>query len=141
MKDLPEPEAPLPVDRQPLLGTELIARERNRQISQEKWSARHDDQHTDQSLAIVAALYAVAGIPDVMVIDTNTAEESNEDAWPASWASGYDKRDEHPRLRQLAIAGALIAAEIDRLQRAGIEDEKRERAENAARVRQSHSGL
>jgi hypothetical protein len=36
------------------------------------------------------------------------------DAWP--WDDECDKRWKHGRLRQLVIAGALIAAEIDRLQ-------------------------
>lgn len=37
--------------------------------------------------------------------------------WP--WPTEWDKRGKHSRHRQLEIAGALIAAEIDRLRRAG----------------------
>lgn len=37
------------------------------------------------------------------------------DPWP--WDVAWDKRYKHDRLKQLAIAGALIAAEIDRLER------------------------
>ena len=39
------------------------------------------------------------------------------DAWP--WEPQFDKRGKHSRIRCLTIAGALIAAEIDRLKRAG----------------------
>ena len=35
--------------------------------------------------------------------------------WP--WDKSYNKRHKHNRIRQLEIAGALIAAEIDRLLR------------------------
>lgn len=112
----------------------MITRERARQAGIEGWSNRHDDEHTDGSLAIVAALYATVGTGTSLVWPGNTARE----AWPDSWDKGYDKRRHHPRIKQLAIAGALIAAEIDRLQRAGMADEKRERAENRARVAQSH---
>jgi hypothetical protein len=38
---------------------------------------------------------------------------SGGDAWP--WSRNWDKRDKHSRTRRLEIAGALIAAEIDRL--------------------------
>jgi hypothetical protein len=37
------------------------------------------------------------------------------DPCPESWAPEYDKRGKHDRLRRLEIAGALIAAEIDRI--------------------------
>lgn len=112
----------------PLLGVELITRERNRQIVTERWSTAHDDEHTDQSMAIVAAMYAVHGDPAIVVVrkakigDAIGANMLVSDAWPETWAAKFDKRERHPRIRQLAIAGALIAAEIDRLQRKAIND-------------------
>lgn len=108
----------------PLLGVELITRERNRQIVTERWSTTHDDSHTDQSMAIVAAIYAVAGDPGVVVVRKEKVgdllHDSQREAWPSTWAEKFDKRGKHTRIRQLAIAGALIAAEIDRLQRLAI---------------------
>lgn len=109
-------------------GTALIAAERARQIRVECWTPDHDDEHTDHSLALAACAYA-APSPDIAQI-----------CWPASWSPEWDKRpvvqaaslpgvhpvtrlagaDEIPipqRIRNLAKAGALIAAEIDRLQR------------------------
>jgi hypothetical protein len=120
-------------DSIPLFGYELVTRERIRQITQERWSSAHDDEHTDHSLAVVAAMYAVAGIPSptrvasigYRVIDVTRPPE--EDAWPSSWDREFDKRDQHDPLRRLVIAGALICAEIDRLQRAADSEERWER--------------
>lgn len=114
----------------PLFGYELVMRERVRQITQEGWTEEHDDEHTDQSLAIVAAMYAIHGVEEISVIDTAAYPEV-PDAWPSSWAEDYDKRNEHPRIRCLVIAGALICAEIDRLQRLADQNERDE----AARIR------
>lgn len=91
-------------------GIELIAAERQRQIEQEGWSASHDDAHRGGDLALAAARYAlhdVKGRPE--------AHRTVNRAWP--WASMWWKPNTDP-VRNLVKAGALIAAEIDRLQRA-----------------------
>ena len=89
-------------------GIDLIVAERQRQVSGEGWSSIHDDTHDRGEMAISAACYAAnETVADVKV--------GAVDAWP--WGSCYDKRKKHDRIRQLTIAGALIAAEIDRLQR------------------------
>lgn len=93
-------------------GCALIAVERNRQISSEGWSAAHDDAHTDEELAIAAAIYAAPGY-----------ERSNKPRirgaiiqfWP--WDISWWKPCRENRIRELVKAGALIAAEIDRLLR------------------------
>lgn len=90
-------------------GVDLIADERIRQITKEGWTPDHDDKHRDGAMAITAACYAANETHAKVVID-------GEDAFP--WGSCADKRKKHDRIRQLTIAGALIAAEIDRLQRA-----------------------
>lgn len=84
---------------------DLIAAERSRHPL--KWSDSHDDQHTDGSLAVIAATIAVAGT-DAKVVDLlDRVDVDRYDNW------GLMKK--HPdRLRQLTIAGALIAAELDR---------------------------
>lgn len=117
-------------DSIPLFGYELVTRERIGQITRERFSEEHDDEHIDHSLAIVAAIYAVAGIADVEVIRVVGRERFllGIPAWPMSWDSEWDKRDQHPVLRRLAIAGALICAEIDRLQRQAEANERDERA-------------
>jgi len=110
-------------------GSELIAIERARQIEKEKWSAKHDDKHTDQSLALAAALYA-SPIP-LFEIHVSGSCVQWLDPWPWEYGiepprggpeiktNAWDKRKDHPKIKRLIIAGALIAAEIDRLNRKG----------------------
>ncbi len=90
-------------------GAALIMEERYRQIHVEGWDESHDDKHVNAELAVAAACYA-ANNTHRMCVDLN-----GFDAWP--WDEGWDKRNKHNRIRQLVIAGALIAAEIDRLKR------------------------
>lgn len=94
-------------------GIERIKAERERQISIEGWTLEHDDNHVLGEMAVAAACYAVNGVPT----DTNVVDHNFEDAWP--FTDEWDKRERHSRLRQLEIAGALIAAEIDRIIRCG----------------------
>lgn len=90
-------------------GAYLIHQERLRQQQVEGWTPEHDDQHVGGELAaaadayIFAALALVAGKP----IDKTVL-------WP--WADDWWKPSDDP-IRNLVKAGALIAAEIDRLQR------------------------
>lgn len=91
-------------------GVGLIASERQRQIESEGWDWSHDDDHGDGELAMAAACYAT---PRQIYVAAGPG--AFRDPWP--WRREWDKRQKHDRFRQLAIAGALIAAEIDRLQR------------------------
>jgi len=91
-------------------GIGLITEERNRQVNEEGWSSDHDDNHDDESLALAAACYAAP-----IKLFTKNGYLSFIDPWP--WGREDDKRETHNRLKCLVIAGALIAAEIDRLQR------------------------
>ena len=99
-------------------GTELIADERARQIASEGWSAEHDDSHVDGELAAGAVAYAKAA-----QLQANGYQmKPNEPCWDAAgrhwpWAATEWKPAAEP-IRNLVKAGALIAAEIDRLQRA-----------------------
>jgi hypothetical protein len=84
-------------------GVELIAAERERQVTEEGWTPEHDDQHKGGQLAEAAACYAV---------QASGGTVTRYD-WP--WESKWWKPGDP--LRGLVKAGALIAAEIDRLQR------------------------
>ena len=102
-----------------------VAAERRRQIDREFWTLKHDDEHVDQSLALAAALYATP-LP-LYAKDEKDDETRFYDPWPWGYDNGdrlssanWDKRRTHPRRRQLVIAAALIAAEIDRLDRAAL---------------------
>lgn len=100
-------------------GIERIAKERQRQISVEGWTPQHDDEHKDGEIAIAAACYAAPYSikADICRIIPCSCREATcqHFGWP--WNGEWDKRGKHERIRQLEIAGALLAAEIDRLLR------------------------
>jgi hypothetical protein len=77
-------------------GVELIKAERQRQVKVEGWTPEHDAKHTEGELATAAACYALG-------------ELDNTWPWEAHWWKPKD------RISNLVRAGALIAAEIDRL--------------------------
>lgn len=84
-------------------GIGLISQERQRQVTQEGWTPEHDDEHVNGELAIAAAVYATPA--NIRIVS----------AWP--FDDGF-KPTPTDRIRELVKAAALIAAEIDRLQRA-----------------------
>ena len=91
-------------------GSELIAEERQRQISEEGWTPEHDDEHSAGQLAMAAASYAIVDV-DEDYCDIDPVQV----IWPWDWnLTWWKPRD---RVKNLVKAGALIAAEIDRLQR------------------------
>lgn len=104
-------------------GVERIAAERSRQIIVEGFGSEHDDRHSQGQLARAAAVYAMGpweiytGRPTE--IRSVPVLRKPSPVWP--FDRKWDKRRDHTRLRQLEIAGALIAAEIDRLLRGGHE--------------------
>lgn len=105
---------PAPAAQQPAEQSQAardVLAERARQINAEGWTPEHDDKHTDSSLAVAAACYALAEPwkPTLLV----------EALW--EWAPGWFKPKD-PR-RNLVKAGALILAEIERLDRASTKDD------------------
>lgn len=102
-----------------MTGIELIAAERQRQIDVEGWTPEHDDEHADSQMADAAMCY----------IGTTTNKESEysrlDDKPPSAWpwdAEWWKPASYNNRVRNLVKAGALIAAEIDRLNRAEGEE-------------------
>lgn len=93
-------------------GALIIAKERNRQIEKEGWDNDHDDDgdHDNSELAIVGALYA---FPPKIRHDFHLIENY----YPDTWLLEYFKASPKNRIKELRKAGALIAAEIDRLLR------------------------
>lgn len=94
---------------------ELITEERERQITQEGWTLEHDDeQHAPGELACAAATYAMP--PDSMIRDSSVYSPSEvPGTWP--WAKEWWKPSPDNRIKELVKAGALIVAEIEKLQR------------------------
>lgn len=91
-------------------GIELIAEERKRQIEEEGFTAEHDNSHTEGALADAGVCYAQARhYEDWRARSIGEVPRK----WP--WSLKWWKPTTY--LRNLVKAGALIAAEIDRLQR------------------------
>ena len=96
-------------------GVELIRRERLRQMLEEGWSPEHDNTHRKFEMTLAAMSYAaVVATPDEWAGENGTEPQPLHD-WP--WAKKWWKPCDDP-VRNLVKAGALICAEIDRLQRA-----------------------
>ncbi|HEX7727476.1 MAG TPA: hypothetical protein VF392_00460 [Terracidiphilus sp.] len=97
-------------------GAERIADERRRQIEAEGWTAEHDDFHWCGELAAAAACYAQAAARQAKDGTFVEVLMRIPDGWPENWAHNWWKPANDP-VRNLEKAGALIAAEIDRLLR------------------------
>ena len=96
-------------------GAERIAEERARQIIKEQWTAYHDDCLGDQ-LARAAVCYALPEkIRSVYIGGLFMKQSLLNELW--SWDKHWWKSVPDSRIRELEKAGALIAAEIDRLLR------------------------
>lgn len=109
-------------------GAQLIAEERERQISQEGWTPAHDDTHSNREMAAAAAGYLEHYVHRSWLIDPRNKmhgyadperyrEDAAEDIWPDDWADWWKPKD---MLSDLVRAGALVAAEIDRRQRESV---------------------
>jgi len=99
-------------------GMELIHAERERQIAEEGYTPAHDDEHNLGQLALAAACYAAPRRIYALRVE-NDGDYRFFDPFP--WRK--DKRESSRRIDLLVKAGALIAAEIDRLIRLRDEDE------------------
>lgn len=96
-------------------GIKLIAEERARQIKQEGWTAEHDRAHVSGELADAAICYALAAAKQARGCDLDYLQTMVIDVgFPWPWEDKWWKPSEDPR-RNLIKAGALIAAELDRL--------------------------
>jgi hypothetical protein len=85
-----------------MTGIELIAKERQEQIEKHGWTPEHDDEHSRMQLTDAAA-YLLTKKPELFP------------DWDYKyWEKFRDKKG----VEALKVAGALIAAEIDRLLRA-----------------------
>lgn len=110
-----------------LTGVELIAAERLRQVEEEGWTNDHDAEHRSGAMAKAAACYALPAedrdvrsyedIPFGGSTDRGNARYAMPSRWP--WDAHFWKPCPDDRVRELVKAGALIAAEIDRL-RSGV---------------------
>ena len=103
-----------------MTGIELIAQERKEQTEKHNWTPEHDDQHTYGELRKTASVLAMHGT-DGHVVDKDGYYQTGSNPW------GLEEKLKNDDIHRLKVAGALIAAEIDRLQRileTGATDEK-----------------
>lgn len=100
-----------------------VLAERLRQVEALGWTPEHDDEHSHGQLAAAAAVYAAHASADAAVFgqapnpdpaSTFKLQEFVRRCWP--WDMEWWKPSN--RRRMLVKAGALILAEIERLDRA-----------------------
>lgn len=91
-----------------------IARERERQMTEEGWTPEHDDDHRGGQIANAAASYARKSTQNY----GDGVDHIPPGFWP--WSAGWWK-PKNPR-RDLVRAAALIVAEIERLDRKAAAD-------------------
>lgn len=102
-------------------GTDRINEERNAQVLVNGYTPDHDDGHDGFELTRAAAaylLYVELANTDRVVLPMITIRQECAEGWP--WENGFRPSDDP--IKNLVRAGALIAAEIDRLHRQGVDD-------------------
>lgn len=102
--------------------------ERRRQIEAEGWTPEHDDEHDSGELAAAGAAYALHAADHLNPYSQGDGGDEAPSCWP--WHDGIAGRGEGPEKtepawwkpstprRDMVKAGALILAEIERLDRA-----------------------
>lgn len=94
------------------LAARDVLAERARQVSAEGWTPEHDDTHDKNELSRAAACYALEGAAPYTGLGIDVTREWANIGWSWAWWKPKDRR------RNLVKAGALILAEIERLDRA-----------------------
>jgi len=89
-----------------------VLAERARQIGAEGWTPKHDDAHGNGQMAGAAVCYALSSVQHW------AAKPAIDTFWP--WDMGWWKPTDCRR--DLVKAGALILAEIERLDRAALQE-------------------
>lgn len=111
----PAPWTVQPLRDPPMGGIELIARERADQVLKHGHTAEHDrEAHADGSLAKAAAAYAMAANGSWQGVELYPWPVDPDRAHPIQPVLRGPEGDDR-RIEYLAAAGALCAAEIDRL--------------------------
>lgn len=102
-----------------LSGAEIITVERNRQISEEGYSLERDKEYTHNELVMAAICYTLPPenrIPEPEGYLNLMGWPWDKTFWkPGNYTGIGDPLYKSERIRELTKAGALIAAEIDRL--------------------------
>ena len=102
-------------------GLELIAEERQEQIEKHGFDVKHDKELYEADELVDAAVFAITG-------DYNFYPKTWGDWW-ANKMIAKTNATPHSKIERLRIAGALLAAEIDRLQSGEMPIEKIDKPE------------
>lgn len=95
-------------------GIEIIAEERKRQIEKEGYTQVDDARYENEELVDAAICYALgADSTRIEIVTGKVKAVVTQKIWP--WKDESWKPTPQNRIKELAKAGALIAAEIDRL--------------------------
>lgn len=102
---------------------QMFSDERQRQVSEEGWTPEHDDEHVNGELADAAAGYASPRklYRDPLIREDGTINLEVRYLYPFNNPYFRERKD---RKRQLIIAGALLIAELERLERAEAKSEE-----------------
>jgi hypothetical protein len=100
----------------PVAWADVIS-ERQRQADGEGYTREHDDEHDDGALSAAASTYALAA-SDKLNPARRGIEFGGGRRGPSTWPWSRDAWKPAPPRRMLVKAGALILAEIERLDRA-----------------------
>lgn len=100
-----------PMASAPAAWSDVLA-ERRRQIESEGWTPEHDDAHENGALARAAACYAIGQTLDRKGSKARSIPDWSLWPWDAKWWKPRSHRE------NLVRSGALILAEIERLDRA-----------------------
>lgn len=95
-----------------------IAAERLRQIEVEGWTQEHDDGYDTGDLARAASCYALSASEEGVAFDDFLYDDNGAPLCPRWWPWDADWWKPNVARRDLVKAGALIVAEIERLDRA-----------------------
>jgi hypothetical protein len=104
-------------------AVQSVLAERVRQVTEEGWTPEHDDDHYLGEIAQAAACYALT--PSLLGWALGAGK-----FWGFFWPWSYDWWKPTNRRRDLVKAGALIIAEIERLDR--CEDRAKEKTDAKA---------
>lgn len=92
-------------------GVELIAKERKEQIEKHGYTIQEDKKYNG------GYEFPLTKVASALSIDDNRNRLAKETMKPINWSQeSWDKMMNKSYKERLIIAGALIAAEIDRLQ-------------------------
>lgn len=108
---------PVQVPELSLAAQDVLA-ERRRQVESEGWMPEHDDQHEYGQMASAAACYALTASGDREIRLSHSLTLSIAWPWDKDWWKPTTPR------RNLIKAGALILAEIERIDRASTKIKK-----------------